>query len=267
MKQTAFYEYYHDRNSNFVFFKNKTPITESVDAHFHRCIEVMYISEGRLRAEVDGEVFTAEKDDIIFVRRCAVHELHPDPGFTHYVLIVKSAYANDFDPDLEKETFPPLLSDKEFNRALLSECFEKMDRADVKDNFLVAKGYVDIFMGRLLSHYERRPAESAPNLSTVVSVLNYIDDHYAENITLDDLARQFGYNKYYFSRLFNAYIGENLNNYINMVRVQKLVAAASRKEKENFSDLAYDFGFDSMTTFYRHFSRIYGKTPKEILRK
>ncbi|PWM72401.1 MAG: hypothetical protein DBX59_06385 [Bacillota bacterium] len=264
MKKTAFYEYNHDKENNFVLMRNEEARGGTTLPHFHRCIEIIYVTGGKMRCEVDGESFYAEKDDIVFARRCAVHELYPAPVYDDYVLIVKSAYAGDFSALLDKETLPPLLDDKVFNRRVLTECFEKMHEADTS-SYLVAKGYVDVLMGMLLSHYEKRPVVAAPNLSTVVSALNYIDNHFAEPLTLDSLARHFGYNKYYFSRLFNAYIGENLSNYINMVRVQKLVAAAENKDKVNFSDLAFDFGFDSMTTFYRHFNRIYEKTPKDVI--
>ena len=250
----------HDKSSEFKIWRSHDSNTPP---HFHRCIEMLYITHGRICGEVDGMSFYAGKDDIVFVRRCAVHELSPAPTYRNYVLIVKSAYADDFSPALEKETLPPLLSDKAFNRSLLP-VLHNMEKAG--NSFLVQKGYTDVLIGSLLSHYERQPFTPTPNLSTVVSALNYIDEHFAEPITLDSLAAQFGYNKYYFSRLFNAYIGESLNNYINMVRVHKLVDAARRAEKVNFSDLAYDFGFDSMTTFYRHFERIYKGSPGNVLR-
>ena len=260
MKKTAVYESIHDKSNEFKIFLSQD---DDTPPHFHRCIEILYITEGQTRGEVDGEPFYAEKDDIVFVRRCAVHEIAPAPAYKNYVLIVKSAYADDFSPALEKETLPPLLSDKEFNRSLLPVL---LNIEQAGDSFLVQTGYTDVLIGSLLAHYERRAFTPTPNLSAVVSALNYIDEHFAEPITLGSLAELFGYNKYYFSRLFNAYIGENLNNYINMVRVHKLVDAARRAEKVNFSDLAYDFGFESMTTFYRHFERIYKGSPGNVLR-
>lgn len=261
MKKTAYYEAFHDKESSSRFFYSENADTPS---HFHRCIEILYITEGRARCAVDGEPFDAGKDDIVFVRRCAVHEIAPAPAYGNFVLIVKAAYADDFGSALEKETLPPLLNDRPFNRTLLPLLL-RMQRAVQKPSFLVMKGYIDVLIGSLLDHYERRPFAPTPNLSAVVEALNYIDEHFSEPITLDSLAAHFGYNKYYFSRLFNAYIGENLNNYVNAVRVRKLVETAKRTDKTNFSDLAFGCGFDSMTTFYRHFLRVYQKTPGEVL--
>ena len=80
------------------------------------------------------------------------------------------------------------------------------------------------------------------------------------------LSSVFGYNKYYFSRLFNSYIGESLNGYINAVRVRNLISEARRTENPNLSDLVFANGFDSMTTFYRNFAKYYDKPPTEVFR-
>ena len=263
MKEHVTYQAFHDRESSFRFFYSENADTQP---HFHRCIEMLYITAGRADCTVDGESFTAEKDDIVFVRRCAAHSLRPAPTYANYVAIVKTAYADDFEKQLEKETLPPHLADKAYNRTL-RPLLPRMLRAMREPSFLVMKGYADILLGSLLQHYERRPFSPTPNLSAVVDALNYIDEHFAEPLTLDALAAHFGYNKYYFSRLFNAYIGENMNNYINAVRVRKLAEAAKHTENVNVSDLAFACGFDSMTTFYRHFERIYGRAPSDVFGK
>ena len=95
MKQAAFYESVHDKEQPVRFFRGENGITLP---HFHRCIEMLYITEGRVLGVVDGERFYAEKDDVIFARRCAVHELTPSPAYKDYVLIIKAQYEDDFAP-------------------------------------------------------------------------------------------------------------------------------------------------------------------------
>ena len=79
------------------------------------------------------------------------------------------------------------------------------------------------------------------------------------------MPQEFGYNKYYFSRLFNTYIGDSLNGYINMVRVNNVIARA-KKSDDSLADIIFDCGFDSMTTFYRNYSRFYDRPPTEVIR-
>lgn len=262
MKQAAFYESVHDKEQPVRFFRGENGITLP---HFHRCIEMLYITEGRVLGVVDGERFYAEKDDVIFARRCAVHELTPSPAYKDYVLIIKAQYEDDFAPLLEKETLPPLLSDKAFNRTLLP-LFLELENKETLASVLMTKGYIDVIFGKLLSHYKRTPVVAAPNMSTIVAALNYIDEHYSEPIALETLASVFGYNKYYFSRLFNSYIGENINSYINMVRINNVLALAKKQQKANLCELAYACGFDSMATFYRNYARYYEKPPTALFK-
>ena len=75
MKQSYFYEPDHDRADVVEFFSGYGHTLP----HFHRCIEIIYITKGAMRCEIDGKKFLAEKDDIVFSRKCAVHELIPAP--------------------------------------------------------------------------------------------------------------------------------------------------------------------------------------------
>ena len=81
------------------------------------------------------------------------------------------------------------------------------------------------------------------------------------------ISAAFGYNKYYFSKLFNRYIGENMSSYINLVRLQQMMKKAKRKSDVNITELAYECGFDSLSTFYRYFKKVYGINPTEALKE
>ena len=56
-----------------------------------------------------------------------------------------------------------------------------------------------------------------------------------------------------------------LNGYINMVRVNNVIARA-KKSDDSLADIIFDCGFDSMTTFYRNYSRFYDRPPTEVIR-
>ena len=264
MKQPFFYASQHDRADTVEFFNGGGHTLP----HFHRCIEIIYMKGGALGCVVNGTQFCALPDEIVFVHKCCVHELIPAPAYENHVLIVGPRYSDDIESIFQKRTLPAHLTDKEFNRTL-RPYFERLGALVGENNAdaeLIIKGYIDVIVGSLLRHYERVPTDAMPNLGTVVAVLNYIDDHFTEPITLDSISSVFGYNKYYFSRLFNRYIGENLNNYINMIRVRNLVTQAKKADSPGLAALVFENGFDSMTTFYRSFSRFYDRPPTEIFK-
>jgi AraC-like DNA-binding protein len=85
----------------------------------------------------------------------------------------------------------------------------------------------------------------------ISDILSYIDTHINEQITLESLAREFGYNKSYFSRLFNDHLGISLNNYVNFVRLNRFEQLMAKNSDKSVTELIYEAGFSSTTTFYR----------------
>ena len=132
---------------------------------------------------------------------------------------------------------------------------------------LVKKGYLNVVMGLLFDHYPSVPIRTSSNIESIVAVLEYIDKHFAEPLSLESIASEFGYNKYYFSRFFNRYIGENLTNYINIVRINNFMHLSKKYKSPQISKLAMECGFESMPTFYRSFKKLYGETPKSYFSK
>ena len=209
------YEYFHDRDLKFMIGERDSALVEK---HFHKSIEVLYLTEGKMQTTIGNETFIAEKDDIIFVHNYYVHSFLPDAEYKKYYMVIPVDYSSDINKILLNSTLPSKLDDKEFNRTLLP-VFERLHSEYSTLPSLVKKGYLNVIMGHLFKHYPSLPIENNGNIEFMVDVLHYIDKHYAEEITLDSISSTFGYNKYYFSRLFNHYIGETLNNYINIIRL------------------------------------------------
>lgn len=256
------YEYFHDKDTELTISQG---LGYKCRSHFHRSIEILYVMEGAIRAEINGKEYLAEPDDIIFVHGYYTHAFTPEPTYRKFFFVIPSNYGNDFDAIFQRSSLPPILDDKEFNRENLRGIFQKMyDERETMPS-LVKKGYLNVALGSIIDRYPLLPLEKNEGVDLLVGVLNYIDNNYASPVTLDALSETFGYNKYYFSRLFNKYIGENLNNYVNIVRLQHFMSAAKKEENTPIAELAFSCGFDSLTTFYRYFNKIYGATPKEVL--
>lgn len=254
------YEYSHDKNGNLQILKGES---SHIDAHFHRNIEILYMFSGEMHCEVGDVAFDAAEDDIIFVHNYYHHAFKPKNRYEKLFLIIPYNYENDFDGILQHNSLPPHLNNKEFNRLHLRQIFKNMYDNKHGMSALVKKGYLNVIMGTLLDHYPTVKREKSKSMNFLVQVLEYIDENYEKPLTLDSISREFGYNKYYFSRLFNKYIGENINNYINLVRLQHFMDRLRGGDKRSISEVAFDCGFDSLTTFYRCFNKIYEKNPKQ----
>ena len=100
------------------------------------------------------------------------------------------------------------------------------------------------------------------NIEKVMPALNYIDEHYDEQITLEDLSRVINLNPSYFCRLFKKATNSTFIEYLNFVRICKSEKKLS-SSKESIAEISLNLGFSSVSYFNKVFKSIKGCTPTE----
>lgn len=100
-------------------------------------------------------------------------------------------------------------------------------------------------------------------LSLLDTVCNKNKLFLREELTRDDVVREMGTNRTYFSRKLREYTGMNFNTYINDLRLQE--AARLLKESDAKIDAVFvQCGFNNKSTFYRTFQEKYNCTPTKF---
>ena len=97
------------------------------------------------------------------------------------------------------------------------------------------------------------------------SVIRYISDNIDDDITMQGLASQLGYEYHYLSSLFNQCFSMNFKKFLNTYKVEKACALLEDREK-NIISVYKECGFSSMRNFNRVFKEISGYTPSEYKR-
>lgn len=93
-------------------------------------------------------------------------------------------------------------------------------------------------------------------------LLDYIDQHYMEDLVLEELADMIGFSKFHFSRLFRQYTNFSFNDYVNYRRL-KVAEELLAKPELTVTDVALQAGFPSISTFNRLFRKSKNCTPSE----
>ena len=96
----------------------------------------------------------------------------------------------------------------------------------------------------------------------LAAVKEYLDEHYTERITLDDLAERFFINKFYLSKIFRETYGTTINNYLISKRITRA------KQLLRFTDMTVDeigvaVGMTDANYFSRMFRKVEGISPRE----
>ena len=271
MDSLPFYELLQDsRNYNTV--NEDGPIC--YPSHFHKKVELTYVKRGTVTSRVAGQEFTVREGEILFVPEYYPHSYDCSEDARRIIVLPPSLYYTDVSNVMQKRTFKRVLTNKKFNEEKILPILNAMlaaqnDNPDAPEYaFLMVKGFVNALFGQLAIGYADSIVSESKEMGLIVDILNYIDENYAEDITLDSIADKFNYNKFYFSKLFNAHLGENLNNYVNSVRVRKIAKLMANTElgTENVTSLAFKNGFNSMPSFYRTFQKVFHCTPTEYFK-
>ncbi len=134
---------------------------------------------------------------------------------------------------------------------------------------LYTESLTNTLLLHLLRHYVAAP-QSPPACKgglatpTLRLVLEYIQAHLADDLTLAKLAKEAHLSPYHFMRLFQHSTGESLHQYV----IRQRVEAAKRlllHEPLTLADIASQVGFADQSHLGRHFKRLVGVTPKTLL--
>ena len=133
---------------------------------------------------------------------------------------------------------------------------------------LLLQGYTFLLFGQL---FQNHFYSEAPALSTqkkvlhLKDVLTFIDEHYAEDIRLSDLAACANMNGNYFCRYFRELTHRTQLDYLNYYRVEAACEQLSYTNK-TITEIAFDCGFHDASYFVKVFKRYKNITPSEYTR-
>jgi AraC-like DNA-binding protein len=99
----------------------------------------------------------------------------------------------------------------------------------------------------------------------IVQAKLFIETHFCHGIDLDNIADEAHFSKFHFIRLFKTIYGKTPHQYLISVRIEK--AQLLLRNGHSVSEVCFEVGFDSPTSFTGLFKRIAGTTPSAYQRQ
>ena len=98
-----------------------------------------------------------------------------------------------------------------------------------------------------------------------VERVNRAIDHVLSNLAhplrLENVAKAAGFSPFHFHRVFKAFLGETLNQFIKRRRLERALFLMSHAPRQSLTEVALDCGFVSSSDFSRSFKQRYGISP------
>lgn len=100
-------------------------------------------------------------------------------------------------------------------------------------------------------------------IDRIRKVMSYVEEHYKENISLQDVSDLLGIGKEYFCRFFKKNMGISFLQYLNEVRLSHIYQGLMDTELP-IAELMEENGFSNQKLFNRSFKALYGCTPSSV---
>lgn len=105
-------------------------------------------------------------------------------------------------------------------------------------------------------------AGSAQANDTLRTIISYVNDHYTEKLSLEEVAHLAGFSREYFCRFFKQHMGITFLRYLNEVRISHAGRLLMTTDS-SISEVMHESGFTNQTIFNRLFKEIYGMSPRQ----
>ncbi|WP_168121567.1 response regulator [Paenibacillus sp. HB172176] len=150
-----------------------------------------------------------------------------------------------------------LRMDEQAEGALYSQPDTVINRGDLE-------GYLQAMIRRV--QRTQKPVIAHKHRAAVDTMIQYIHENYASDITLDELAGQLFISKNYLNQLFKKVTGETFMNYVIRVRLEKAKSLLLEGDLLIY-EVAEQVGYQNVPYFSTLFKKYCGVNPSELLKK
>lgn len=259
------------------FFVFKRVNANSDEEHIHDFIELVYVCNGAATEVVNGEKYEMKRKDLLIMDYGCKHIVEAINNFSYFNILIYPKVLEEpgivFQKSIleltgkclgalpaQKRHMKLSFSGKEASKmeqlleAIVLEQSSKLLFGDIlKETYIVS------FLIEVIRKQNEHIAKSEKGFE---EILLYIDSNLTQQFSLADFALRFFYNPSYFSRLFKKETGETFRVYVLKKRMAKAVWLLEHSD-QSIENIIHEVGYESKSSFFRNFNKIYGMTPKQ----
>ncbi len=248
--------------------------------HCHNCLELNLVEKGRGKYIIGGKLYPIEPGDIFVINNSERHlAIHDEEELALTVVVFDSDYIwrtqhgkNYLKPFFQrKDNFSHRISPgaESYSQMLYTfECMKQEAEGERIGRQMVMEAAANLLLSLLYRHYYEKQevgeeGEQQSTFGCISSVFSYIDEHFAEEITLEALARVSSMSKTYLCKCFKDMTGQTLFGYIEQIRIQ-YACYLLQTSRRLISEIAMEAGFSSISYFNSLFKKSCGVTPGQF---
>lgn len=232
--------------------------------HTHTFPEIIYVVSGEGYITIETETFTAKPDDLIIINPNVSHTEYGD-GFHQLEYIVLGIEGLSFQFSNSSQSYS-LRNFHDCKEEILFYLQHMLREVHNKNEYYqrICHNMLECLLFFLTRQTEDVLTFESPKkaLRECQLIEKYLEEHFAENITLQTLSSITNMNKFYLVHIFQEYKGISPISYLILCRIREAVNLLETSDY-NISQISSAVGFASQSYFSRVFRKEMGCTPNE----
>lgn len=239
--------------------------------HFHKAFELIVQLKGESEVTVNGSRYNVKEGQSVLVPPFVTHSISAKEGDKLFIAVFsgkKVPYAQRlFEQKSPKNHLFKM--DEQTRNFVLNNLIGKIDdyngtKMVSAPKTLTLKACVYAVFSSFVSQTEMVKKDS--NVQIASRILQYVEENYSENISVESMAKDLGYSYDYVSKTLNKNFCVSFNVLCNQFRCEKALQLI-RDTNLSITEIASVSGFQSIRSFNRIFKETVGFTPSEVKRK
>ncbi len=206
---------------------------------------IHYVLRGEGKLITDAGTYELKKNTLFIIKagESATYQANPDTKFNYIWIEFDGSLAKKFDE------IPPVTKFK-------TDIFDRMLMCS---NF--SSSMEEYLTGLLFELYAELMHLNADENSHVEKVKEYIQTHYSEPLSVEEIAVRIGFNRKYLSAIFKESTGVTVKQYIINVRMEH--SKSLLRDGYSVTETSSMVGYSDPFVFSKAFKNYYGVSPKE----
>ena len=266
-------------HSNFKMFHLIDSERKDFSYHYHDFNKILIFLSGDVTYSIEGRSYDLEPNDIVFVNAGEVHRplIHSAAAYERIIIYVSPSFLSSYREDTydlglcfkqAHERQSHVLRVNSFRGSSLGNVTERLEQS-LHDSDYANELYHDLLflefmiqLNRAAIHHNIDYISNSSSNEKILAVLDYINGHLTEELTVDGIAEKFFLSRYYLMHTFKEETGYTLGDYLSTKRLK--LARELIRNGTPITEACYACGFKNYSTFSRAYKKSFGSAPRDL---
>ncbi len=261
---------FKDFNPNMLFCVKGIRQTKEC-SHKHNHMEVAYIMSGKAIFNINGISYDVEEGDIVLINPEQAHYGMPvsveKPSLEFFVGFSNFKFNNMIENTLFLNEYPIIKTTPSSRKKfldLIDDIMEENSSNQTGKDFMLQSYLTQFILLSIREKQQENTTFSETKKSTISKeIQSYFHEHFAEKISLEQIAKNLYLSPFYISKVFKEEIGETPINYLIKIRLENAKDLLLNKKDLSIKEISSIVGYEDAYHFSKSFKKYYGLSPAE----